>query len=235
MVQQQYRCRRQDGAISAWSGRDRPRGDTIAGLKNLLENFAARQGRGASGIDFFAVPGIAAAEDRRDVVLLRSLENALTVMAGPAFNAAFNGSTNQRDYRWGKLHRVLLAHPLGGNFSTPPAGGAFAQPLPGLPGIPTDGGLFTVDVAGGVLRNDSSNGFMFDFGPVRRTVSSVQSIGRGIEAVSSLPGGESGELGNPFHLNLLAGWLTNEVFPLRQDILDLPGHIAEVDVFVPAR
>ena len=153
-------------------------------------------------------------------------QNALTLMAGPAFNAAFNGSTNQRDYRWGKLHRVLLAHPLGGNFSTPPAGGAFAQPLPGLPGIPTDGGLFTVDVAGGVLRNDSSNGFMFDFGPVRRTVSSVQSIGRGIEAVSSLPGGESGELGNPFHLNLLGGWLTNDVFPLRQDILDLPGHIA---------
>ena len=48
------------------------RGDTIAGLKNLLENFATRQGRGASGIDFFAVPGVAAAEDRRDVVLLRS-------------------------------------------------------------------------------------------------------------------------------------------------------------------
>jgi penicillin amidase len=211
------------------------RGDAIAGLKNLLENFAARQGRGASGIDFFAVPGVAAADDRRDVVLLRSLQNALTVMAGPAFNAAFNGSTNQRDYRWGKLHRIVLAHPLGGNFSTPPAGGAFAQPLPGLPGIPTDGGFFTVDLAGGALRNDSSNGFMFDAGPVRRTVSSVQSIGRGIEAVSSLPGGESGELGNPFHLNLLGGWLTNEVFPLRQDILDLPGHIAEVDVFVPAK
>jgi acyl-homoserine lactone acylase PvdQ len=70
---------------------------------------------------------------------------------------------------------------------------------------------------------------------VRRTVASVQSIGRGIEAVSSLPGGESGEIGNPFHLNLLPRWLTNEVFPLRQDIRDLPGHIAEVDVFIPAK
>jgi penicillin G amidase len=211
------------------------RGDAITGLKNLLENFATRQGRGASGIDFFALPGVATAEDRRDVVLLRSLSNALTLMAGPAFSAAFNGSTNQRDYRWGKLHRIVLAHPLGGDFGTPPAGGAFAQPLPGLPGIPTDGGLFTVDVAGGALRNDSSNGFLFDSGPVRRTVSSVQSIGRGIEAVSSLPGGASGELGNPFHLNLLGGWLTNDVFSLRQDILDLPGHISEVDVFIPAK
>ena len=99
----------------------------------------------------------------------------------------------------------------------------------------TDGGLFTVDIAGGALRNDSSNGFMLDAGPVRRTVSSVQTIGRGIEAVSSLPGGESGEIGNPFSLNLLPHWLTNEVFPLRQDILDLRGHIAEVDAFVPAK
>ncbi len=211
------------------------RGDAITGLKNLLENFAARQGRGASGIDFFVVPGVASAEDRRDVALLRSLSNALTLMAGPAFSAAFNGSTNQRDYRWGKLHRIVLAHPIGGAFSTPPAGGAFAQPLPGLPGIPTDGGLFTVDLATGVFRNDSSNGFMFDTGPVRRTVSSVQSNGRGIEAVTSLPGGASGELGNPFHLNLLPGWLTNDAFSLRQDILDLPGHVVEVDVFVPGK
>jgi penicillin G amidase len=211
------------------------RGDAIAGLKNLLENFARRQGRGASGIDFFAVPGVAAAEDRRDVVLLRSLRGALDVMASPAFDAAFKGSTRQRDYRWGKLHRVVLAHPIGGGFSTPPAGGKFPQPSPGLPGISTDGGLFTVDLAGGVFRNDSSNGFLFDSGPVRRTVFSVQSFGRGIEAVSSLPGGESGEIGNPFHLNLLGRWLTNDVIPLRQDILDLPGHIAEVDVFAPAR
>jgi penicillin amidase len=211
------------------------RGDSITGLKNLLENFGTRRGRGASGIDFFAVPGVAVAEDRRDVVLLRSLQSALTVMASPAFDAAFGGSARQRDYRWGKLHRVVLAHPIGGSFSTPPAGGTFAQPLPGLPGIPTDGGLFTVDVAGGALRNDSSNGFLFDAGPVRRTVSSVQSIGRGIEGVSSLPGGESGEIGSPFHLNLLGRWLTNDVFPLRQDILDLPGHIAEVNAFAPAK
>lgn len=114
------------------------RGDAITGLKNLLENFGTRQGRGASGIDFFAVPGVTAAEDRRDVVLLRSLQNALTLMAGPTFNDVFGGSTNQRDYRWGKLHRVVFAHPLGGNFSTPPAGGTFAQPLPGLPGVPID-------------------------------------------------------------------------------------------------
>jgi hypothetical protein len=37
----------------------------------------------------------------------------------------------------------------------------------------------------------------------------------GIEAVSSLPGGESGVQGNLFNLNLLPGWLTNDTFPLR--------------------
>ncbi len=71
----------------------------------------------------------------------------------------------------------MLAHAIGGAFSTPPAGGAFAQPLPGLPGIPTDGGLF----------------------------------------------------------NVVPGWLTNDAFSSRQDILDLPGHVVEVDVFVPGK
>jgi hypothetical protein len=39
----------------------------------------------------------------------------------------------------------------------------------------------------------------------------------------------------PFHLNLPGGGLTDDVFASRQDILDLPGHIAEVDVFTPAK
>jgi hypothetical protein len=71
------------------------RGDAIARLKNPLENFAARQGRGAG-----------------------------------SSRCRLAGSTNQRDHRSGKLHRIVLAHPRGGNFSTPSAGGAFAQPPP---------------------------------------------------------------------------------------------------------
>jgi penicillin amidase len=192
----------------------------IVSLKNLFDTFPVRAGVGVSGIDFFEVPGVAAAADRRDIVLLRSLSSALTLLASPAFADAFNGSTNQADYRWGRLHRVLFTHPLGGPFNTPPAGGAFPQPLPNLPGIPTDGGLYTVDVGNHALNRDQSNGFMFPSGPSRRYVASIKS--GGIESFSALPGGESGVPGNQFNVNLLARWLTNEAFRLRTDVSDPP-------------
>ena len=47
------------------------------------------------------------------------------------FAEAFGGSTDQNDYRWGRLHRIVLDHPLGPPFDTPPAGGAFPAVIPG--------------------------------------------------------------------------------------------------------
>ena len=92
---------------------------------------------------------------------------------------------------------MVLAHPLGGPFNMPPAGGAFPQPLPNLPGIPTDGGLHTVDLGNHQFNRDNSNGFMFAAGPSRRYVASIESDG--IESVSSLPGGQSGVPSSPFY------------------------------------
>ena len=166
-------------------------------MKNLFDSFPKRSGVGVSGIDFFDVPGVAGAANRRDIVLLRSLSIALDVLASPAFADAFNGSTSQSDYRWGRLHRVVLAHPLGGPFNIPPAGGDFPQPLPDLPGIPTDGGLYTVDLGNHQFNRDNSNGFMFAGGPSRRYVASIESDG--IESVSSLPGGQSGVPSSQFY------------------------------------
>jgi penicillin G amidase len=145
---------------------------------------------------------------------------ALDLLASPAFADAFNGSTRQSDYRWGRLHRVVLAHPIGGSLNIPPAAGAFPQPLPNLAGIPTDGGLHTVDLGNHQFNRNNSNGFMFTAGPSRRYVASLESDG--IKSVSSLPGGESGVPGSRFYLNLLPRWLTNEAFPLRTDALDVP-------------
>jgi len=197
-----------------------PRDIQITAVKNLFDTFPVRAGVGVSGIDFFEVPGVAAATDRRDIVLLRSLSSALTLLASPAFAAAFNGSTNQADYRWGRLHRVLFTHPLGGPFNTPPAGGAFPQPLANLPGVPVDGGLYTVDVGNHPINRDESNGFMFPNGASRRYVASIKP--GGVESFSSLPGGASGVPGNQFNVNLLPLWLTNEAFPLRTDVIDPP-------------
>jgi penicillin amidase len=192
-----------------------PRDAQLTALKNLFDNFSTRAGVGASGIDFFDVPGVASAADRRDILLLRCVSAALDLLASPAFADAFGGSANQADYRWGQLHRVVFAHPLGGSFNTPPAGGAFPQPLPNLPGIPTDGGLHTIDLGNHPVNRDNANGFMFGGGPSSRFVFTITPDG--IEAVASLPGGESGVRGNPLNLNLLPGWLTNDTFPLRMD------------------
>jgi penicillin amidase len=185
-------------------------------LKHLLESFGDTAGVGASGIDFFAVDGVADAADRRDVVLLSAVRAALAKLSGPDFQAAFGGSTDQDDYRWGRLHRVVLDHPLGGPFNIPPAFGAFPPPLPDLPGIPTDGGFGTVDAASHDARADAASEFGFGSGPANRYVSEPRAPGD-IRAESSLPGGTSGVPGSPFYVNLLPSWLTNDTFEWRQD------------------
>jgi penicillin amidase len=188
-----------------------PPGDAaMADLRHLLDTFPTAHGVGASGLDFFAVPGISNANDRRDVVLLTSLSQALTRLASPDFAAVFGGSTNQADYLWGKLHRHVFTHPLGGAWNVPPAAG-FTAAVPGLPGLSIDGGFGVVDASNHDPRADSVNGFMFSSGPVQRFVS-APAPGR-TRTVNSTPGGTSGILGDPRYANLLPRWLTNDYYP----------------------
>jgi penicillin G amidase len=189
---------------------------SLTALKHLLETFADTRGVGASGIDFFATDGVADPADRRDVALLRAVRAALARLAGPDFQAAFGGSTDQDDYRWGRLHRVVLDHPLGGPFNIPPAAGAFPQPLADLPGVPTDGGFETVDASAHDARADGTAEFGFGGGPANRYVSELRAPGA-VRAESSLPGGTSGVPGSPSSVNLLPQWLTNESFAWRGD------------------
>ncbi|MBZ5520878.1 MAG: penicillin acylase family protein [Acidobacteriia bacterium] len=205
----------------------------LKALRNLLENFSTGHGVGASGVDFFAAPGVSDAGDRRDIFILKGLRDALTLLASPSFASAFGGSTNQNDYRWGKLHRITFAHILGGPFSIPPAGGAFPQPLANLPGIPTDGGYQTVDAASHSVTANSVNGFTFGAGPSQRFVSEARH--EGMRGVSSLPGGISGVLGSPLYVNLLPQWLTNHAYDqfFRQD--ELEDHTLNVTKFVPEK
>ncbi len=206
----------------------------MSALRNLLDNFATNGGVGASGIDFFQVPGVADADDRRDVLILQSLRDALDLLASDEFAPAFGNSTDQGDYRWGKLHRIVLDHPLGGPFNIPPAGGAFPDPLPGLPGIPTDGGFGAVDASSHNARADSVNEFMFGSGPARRFVTESDPS-KGIRAESIWPGGASGELGSPWYFNLLPVWLTNDTVPHLFRNADLVKNTASSTRFVPGR
>ena len=219
------------------------RRDPIATARYLLEGFDRQRGIGASGLNFFDVPGIDDAATRRDVIILRGLARTLDLLAGDAFADAFARSTNQDDYRWGRLHRVIFDHPLGAPFSVPPAGGAFPQPLPGLPGIPVDGGMLSVDVANNMVPNmvpspddaDSPASFVVRFGPVQRYVARARSFGQGFESEASQAGGASAVPGSPFYVNLLEEWLTNRTHPLRRSRGALFGNSAEVQSVLPVR
>ncbi|MFQ5777265.1 MAG: penicillin acylase family protein [Terriglobia bacterium] len=204
----------------------------MTALRHLLDDFDQNQGVGASGLNFFNVPGVADASTRRDILLLESVADALDLLAGDAFAAAFQHSTNQDNYRWGRLHRIVFDHPLDGAFNAPPAGGAFPPPLPDLAGIPTDGGFGVVDASSHSARAASSNAFMFGSGPVRRFVGEMAP--RRVKAESSLPGGESGVLGSPFYVNLLDAWLTNDTFRLLTRRNRILRDASSVQILVPA-
>jgi penicillin amidase len=184
----------------------------IVGLRRLLDTFATTHGVGASGLNFFDDPGVALAPAaERDLIILKSLKDALDLAASPAFAPAFGGSTSQDDYRWGKLHRITFSHPLGGPFSIP-SGAGFTDLAPGLPGIATDGGYDTVDAAYHDPRAASSDGFTFAQGPSRRFIGEAGP--HGIRATEVIPGGESGEPTHPWFGNQLGLWLTNEAHPV---------------------
>lgn len=192
-----------------------PAQQTLSALRFQLENYSTTGGRGSSGVPFFNVPGVNDAAARRDILILKSVADAMTMLAGDDFAAAFNKSANLSDYRWGKLHRVVFSH-LMGNLYSP--GAPFGQlPLPSLanlPGIATDGGMSTVDPGTHNARATTVNGFMFTSGPNRRYVGDMDFVPIG---QSSLPGGVSGDARSPFFTNLLMQWLTNDTFPVIPD------------------
>ncbi|MCG6926692.1 MAG: penicillin acylase family protein [Acidobacteria bacterium] len=210
-----------------------PSQQAVTALRHLLDQFPVAQGRGASGVDFFPLPGGASAEDRRDIAILQALSDGLDRLGGSEFAQVFGGSADQTEYRWGLLHRITFAHPLGSPFSIPPAGGAFPPPLGEAPGIPTDGGFGSVDASHHNARAQSWNEFTFTNGPVNRFVARADR--RGVRAESVWPGGTSGVLGSPYYANLLPLWLTNDTIPLLYRKSDLVSQTASVIRFVPAR
>jgi len=183
----------------------------LADLRLLLDNFSTNHGIGASGLDFFELPGVdASPEIRRDGIILKSLKGALNLLASDAFADAFNKSTNQNDYNWGKLHRITFGHLIGSlapQFNIPTAGN-FEDLSPALPGLATDGGFETIDNGSFDARGASSNAYVFGSGAARRYVGELRR--QGVKSVQIIPGGESGVLGDRFYANQLPLWLTND-------------------------
>ncbi len=188
-------------------------GDAYTGFKFLLDNFALLGGRGASGLSFFQAAGAPNAAAGRDYVLLKALKDGLDALASPAFAPAFAGSQALSDYRWGKLHRIIFDHPLGGPFNLPGANPyGFSNLAADLPGLARPGGYETVDAAGHGIRAQGVNGFMFGSGPARRFVGEMSTPIKGWEII---PGGQSGVLGSPLYASQLGRWLTNQYHDLK--------------------
>lgn len=208
--------------------------EAMKALRHLVE----RDGIGLSTVDFFgwAAPlGLPQKEQRRDYVLLKSLQDALDRLAGPGFQAAFNGSTNQDDYRWGRLHRIVFdGLAVGGPFSIPNAQLGFPPSFSDLAGLATDGGFGVVDASSHSARAASSNDFMFGSGPNRRYVGVPGTVPGSIDGRTVLPGGMSGVLTSPFYANLLGRWLTNDTYPLRQDVGEVMQNLYQQQMFKPA-
>jgi penicillin amidase len=188
--------------------------DAWNSVKFLLDSYAQLGGKGLSGVNFFAVSGAPDAASARDYLLLKSLKDGLTQLSSDAFAAAFNNSTNVADYNWGKLHRFVLAHPLGGPFNIPGANAyPFTDLAANLPGLARDGGYETVNPGGGTLRVSGVNDFMFSgaSAPGRRFFGEMKTP---IAATEVIPGGENAILGDAHYVDQLPLWLIGQYHTL---------------------
>jgi penicillin amidase len=209
--------------------------EAYSAFKNQIDKFGTQSGRGASGLDFFTkVPSAQAgdsAANRRDCVLLTSLDEAVAALAGNGFSAAFANSTNLADYRWGRLHRIVFDHPLGSQLSIPGNNPyPFTNLATGLPGLARQGGYEAVDASSHNARANSVNGFMFGSGPVRRFIGEMTDTPT---LLNIMPGGQDGRIGGPGYISQLPRWLVNAYKPLVIDpAASQAAQVAKID-FVP--
>ena len=197
--------------------------EALKALHNLLDQ-SPYTGVAAAGIDWIPLPAALSAEDRRDLALLQALRDALDQLASNDLAPAFANSTDQSDYRWGKLHRIRFDHPFEDAFDIPPQGG-FDDLAPDLPGVARDGGYNVVNASGFSARATGLNSFMFGGGPVRRYVGKPF-FGR-ILGVNVVPGGPSGIPGDSGYATQLATWLTADYHLVNMTRL-IPGEKEEL-------
>jgi penicillin amidase len=197
-------------------GLDAGSNEAFKALYHLLSQ-SPYTGVGASGVDFIPGPPALSAEERRDLALLAALRSALDALASNQFAPAFANSTDQDEYRWGKLHRIVFDHAFDASLSVPPQNG-FAHLAPDLPGVARDGGYEVVNASSFSARATELNSFMFGGGPVRRYVGRGTG-GNRIEGFNVIPGGPSGIPGDPGYTTQLGTWLTADYHRVNMSLM----------------
>ena len=189
--------------------------EALTALHHLLSE-TPYSGDAAAGFAWIPEPAALSAAQRRDLALLTALRDALDALASAEFAPAFANSTDQSQYRWGKLHRIVFDHAFEPSFSIPPQAG-FQDLSPELRGLSRDGGYEVVNASGFSARSTTLNGFMFGGGPVRRYVGRADP--HRIAGVNVVPGGPSGVPGDPRYATQLSTWLTADYHLVRMDSL----------------
>lgn len=165
-------------------------------------------------------------------------------MPWPAYAETFAGSTDQDDYRWGTLHRIVLVHPLDDldpSRSIPPAGGV-SDLAATLRGFARDGTWDSVNVAGtagGRVPNSSSgwlnattNGLAY-FRHVHALLRPSAS-GAGVQGFAVVPGGASGDPEHPHYASQLPLWLTADTHEVPMTRRAVRAAAKRVELFDPA-
>jgi len=206
--------------------------ESLKALFNLLSQ-DPYTGVAAAGIDWIPEPAALSAEARRDLALLQALRDALDRLASFEFSPAFGESTDQDDYRWGKLHRIVFDHPFEEAFNIPPQAG-FKDLSPELPGLARDGGYEVVNRSGFSARAQDLDSFMFGHGPARRYVGQARRGPSKIAGMNVVPGGPSGIPGDPYYATQLGTWLTADYHAVKMGLSFPKGPFVERETFVPA-
>jgi penicillin amidase len=188
-----------------------------------LLNYPTAGGVGASGIPFFSA-GLGE-------TVAGSLQMALDKLASDEFAPAYANSTNVLDYAWGKLHRIVFDHTLGGPFNIP-NWGPFMDLSPELPGFARQGGYDVLDASGHSATADGLNEFMFGSGPARRFVADMGPVM--VNAQQMIAGGQSGIVTEPNYGQGLFLWLTNTYHPMTLGEAYAAGAAVVVTTFGPA-
>jgi penicillin amidase len=185
----------------------------IRGLLRLLTKMPFT-GVGDSGINFFDDTSVSlTAAQERDIILVKSLQQALNLLSGAGFMDAYANSTSVDDYLWGKVHYVIFSSFIDGalNDTRIAGGGAFdlpPQPAASFPpGFPRNGARFTVNVGNYGMRPTDENGLSFGSGSNRRSVVEMGSSGP-VRAKNVIPGGEDGRPGKPHYGDQTNLWLS---------------------------
>ena len=171
--------------------------DSIRAALHLLERHAELRARTAGGESvLWDDLTTAAVTETRDVVLLRSLDEAMADLE------RVTGTADVDRWLWGALHTVRFTSLIPGTESTlsiPPNGDAMFPR-----GFPRPGGIDVVDASGPGL-----GGSNYSFGSGASQRFTVELLPTGPRAFNALPGGQSIDTGSPYFRDEAELWRTN--------------------------